>query len=143
MSDGNPQLVAALQGALDSLKPRHTLMVIPQPAELRQYLQDSLRAARSPAALVLNISDPVIEALVAWIRAQRDAIAPLQIGVIRRGNVFQSDIRSLDLAGTLGNELGHLPCIAGVGVIEHEDLGHRRGLSVLQCEAMELEPTIL
>jgi hypothetical protein len=36
MSDGNPQLVAALQGALDRLKPRHTLLVIPQPAELQQ-----------------------------------------------------------------------------------------------------------
>jgi hypothetical protein len=38
-----------------------------------------LRAARPPAAIVLNISDPVVDTLVAWIRAQRNAIADIPI----------------------------------------------------------------
>jgi|SRR5688572_3635447 hypothetical protein len=77
--DADPQLVAVLRHALDGLSPRHTLMVIPQPAVLRQYLQDSLHAGRSPAAIVLNMSDPVGEALAEWIRIQGNDLSAIPI----------------------------------------------------------------
>jgi hypothetical protein len=85
MAHADPQLVTVLRDALDGLRPRHTLMVIPQLAVLRQYLTDSLCAGRSPAAIVLNMSDPGTEALVEWLRAQRSAIAAIPLVDIGTG----------------------------------------------------------
>lgn len=85
MAHADPQLVTVLRDALDGLRPRHTLMVIPQLAVLRQYLTDSLYAGRSPAAIVLNMSDPGTVAFVEWIRAQRNDIGAIPLVDIGAG----------------------------------------------------------
>ena len=72
---------------------------------------------------------PAHTVVIRW-GAKRDPIAPLEIRVIRGGYVLQANLGSLQLPGAGGDKLGHLLRIAGVGMIEHEDLGHLRDLSL-------------
>jgi len=79
VADGDPHLLKCVRQALDSLGRRHELMVVSQPSELQQYLQNTQRASRPPAAIVLNMREARGIALLAWIRNQRNGIADIPI----------------------------------------------------------------
>ena len=79
VANGDAHLVTLVLRLLEPLRETYALMVISQPAELRQYLQDTLRLSRLPAAIVLNTREAVGLALLAWIRDQRNDIAAIPI----------------------------------------------------------------
>lgn len=79
VADGDSHLVALVRQALDSMSQRQALMVISQPAELRQYLQDTCRMNRSPSVIVLSGRNDAGIALVEWMHAQQNAISKIPI----------------------------------------------------------------
>jgi len=85
VANGNAHLVTLVVRLLESMRHKYALMVISQPAELRQYLRDTLRASRLPAAIVLNSREAVGIALLAWMRDQRNDIADIPIVALGTG----------------------------------------------------------
>jgi hypothetical protein len=87
--DGDPFLAAAIGSRLAAGRP---LVVLPQPAEARLYLQASVAAGRLPSLLVVRIRshDPTDHglAMTMWVREQEEnELARMRIVVLTDASV--------------------------------------------------------
>ena len=77
--DSDPGIVALVRKALGVLKGDHPLIVVSQPAEVRQYLVDASRSNTSPAAIILQGRAPAATSLLSWMDDQQHAIPEIRI----------------------------------------------------------------
>src|SRR5690349_1203121 len=66
LTEGEPHIVALVRTALEQLHRGHPLMVVNQPAELRQYLAAARRANRYPVAILVQAKNPLAASFLTW-----------------------------------------------------------------------------
>lgn len=76
---GDRRLTDALSEAIAGLSQRHMLILVAQTMDLLQYLEDTMRSSRFPTIIVVDARHPTAVALVAWMSAQRNAIADVPV----------------------------------------------------------------